>query len=142
MSLKAHVCEVQTIFSHVDHPEYDAPVTEEFILYTDLCPLESSNDGISQRAVYLKQLGSIGVQSWIEDIDIARRMQVTFTEHDACDECPPYFHLRAFVFGADQGPDQKKCARLLQNDVADLLFILITHQWCTFHVLALIATHI
>ena len=94
----------------------------------------------SHRAIYIKQLHSIGTHTWLDDIELAKRMEAEFRFYDDQDMHPPYVHLRAFVFGSDQGPDQKACAKEVHHDTDDLLFTFVIHSWCVLHVLALIVT--
>ena len=51
---------------------------------------------------------------------------------------PQQVHIRWFVFGSDQGPDEKQCDKLIGMDVADLLLTLKVRAWCLKHILNLI----
>ena len=50
---------------------------------------------------------------------------------------PQQLHIRWFVFGSDQGPDEKKCDKLIDMDVADSLLTLKVRAWCLRHILTL-----
>ena len=85
------------------------------------------------RAIYLKQILGTGLRDWLDE-SLWYAPQRLSTR----DNVPQQVHIRWFVFGSDQGPDEKQCDKLIDMDVADLLLTLKVRAWCLKHILNLI----
>ena len=123
-SCKAHVADVSSLFElgDVDEDILDMtlPPKEVHTIFPDLIKIGDSCDGPMQRAIFLKQLQSVGVGTWQNR------------------EARPN-HMRVWIFTSDQGPDQVAASKLMNADVAESQWdIMITH-WCLAHVFHLMA---
>ena len=88
------------------------------------------------RAIYLKQIRGMGLLDWLDEpLWFAPQRLST----SSADSVPQQIHIRWFVFGSDQGPDEKKCDKLIDMDVADSLLTLKVRAWCLRHILNLIS---
>lgn len=80
------------------------------------------------RALYVKQAQQCGATTW----DVA----------DPADDEPhrdaKYSRLRVFIFTSDAGADQKASRKIMDGETRDSLFLVLLHQFCVLHVLALI----
>ena len=123
---KAHVCEVTSLFHHaLDTDDFGADGDHDrpfHRTYCDLIKIEGSCDGPLQRAIWLKQVQSIGVRMWRQD------------DRDAA--CAAGNHVRVWVFTTHQGPDQVVASKLLQREVEESVTDIVIAQRCLAHVAA------
>jgi hypothetical protein len=109
----------------------------------DLQKVPDNCGGAECYALISKQVKSCGALLWNEKVcDRERELsqQVYPLDPDQVSSCLSNhtFHLRAFIFASDQGPDQVGADQKL-NDVTDcLMFILKFRQWCLQHCVHLI----
>eukprot|EP00959_Pyramimonas_sp_CCMP1952_P453591 9468466-Pyramimonas_sp.AAC.2 len=135
---KAHVCEVSTLFEHLplpphlhhdDHPI--RPVKAINCVYSDALRVPEHNGAAEQRALYLKQVRSVGARDWLHHPLHAGR-------DDLADWCPQdgdrsfvgnkYFHMSVWIFTTDQGGEQKAAARLIEADCRYMNLTLVFQQ--------------
>ena len=140
---KAHVTEVVSAFYHVCHDiiqpqrgneggdddDDDDDLVEVIqdnkrVFYADLQKVPRSCGSIEQRALLLKQFANVGARPWTDDTVLA------------CD-LESYFHIEIFIFGSDQGGDQRGAEKLFEADFNNQLLRWKIRQWCMQHSLHL-----
>ena len=139
---KAHTAEIRSTFHHLTDVSGEGEDEDEGGVYipntkrthwADLAKIPDNCDGAMMRAIYLKQILGTGLRDWLDE-SLWYAPQRLSTR----DNVPQQVHIRWFVFGSDQGPDEKKCDKLIGMDVADLLLTLKVRAWCLKHILNLI----
>ena len=148
---KAHVCEVKSLFHHVelphligsDQPSILPPGNDEtHRIFADIAKVPESCGGIEQRAMFSKQCSSVGVRPWYDDddgYDAYNGLEGCQHGGAAVSGCQRHTHLRIWFFSTDQGADQKLAALLMAADVNDKPNVWMLRQWCILHQLQLSA---
>ena len=134
---KAHTCRVQSIFCHLDDcdvGDVEAPLQTYQSAWADLQRIPQSNTGATQRALYLKQVSSLGVLPWTDEMSVFS----LFGYDDGVGPVGSYFHCRIYVFAADQGPDQVASHDLISAEVVGRLNVIVIRSYCLRHILNLI----
>ena len=130
LSWKAHNCEVLSDFHYrsIDGLQPPQPCVA---MYSDVQKVPLNCGSIEQRAMYLKQCKSMGMQTWEErdsesDSDSDGQAAQRVSER--------YFHLRIYAVGSDQGGDQRGSHKLMLSDCAGRLKVWYWRHWCMRHV--------
>ena len=92
-------------------------------------------EGVEQRALFLKQIRSLGCRTWLDKDEESKFCGLHIGDGD---KLPSYFHVRFFIFGTDQGPDQVSAYSSIEAECKDDLLLIICNTWCIRHVLHLI----
>ena len=95
----------------------------------DLLQVPSSNTGVTQRAMYLRQLTNLGVPLWTE----STTAYDDWTLDDIEMGPSSFFHVKVWVFNADSGPDQVSCDKIIDADVSDFALRIKLRTWCMRH---------
>ena len=109
-------------------------------IYSGLQKLPSQCTGVVCRCMILKQLEAVGCNTWLQ-----------YRLHDVPEISPQelwawqmgdgsgasYQHISVYVFGSDQGPDQRGSDTLIDADVEPLLYVWKFRNWCLEHILHL-----
>eukprot|EP00974_Lingulodinium_polyedra_P036550 3505263-Lingulodinium_polyedra.AAC.1 len=127
----------------------DSPLPPEKCIHTvypDLCMVPHSCNALVQRAIYLRQLGNVGIQTWMEVLedapdagseiaDVATAIEQVWEASKAyAGESMQHMHITWWVFTTDQGPDQKAASALIRDDMFRDLFQLRSHMYCFLHI--------
>lgn len=142
---KAHVCEIRSVFGHGAPAEAGAdenaeihmplpPQTTEQVIYPDVLPMAINHGAAEQRAMFMKQLECAGVRLWTQalcDCDSAVGLG------PGSSPARPR-HLTIWIFGTDQGSDQKTAAAMMSADVRRSVSVWMFRQWCLLHEVALL----
>lgn len=110
---KAHTAEIRSTFHHLAIVSGEGENEDEGGVYipdtnrtywADLAHIPDNIDGAMMRSIYLKQIKGTGLRDWIdESLWYAPQRLSTSTS----DNVPQQVHIRWFVFGSDQRPDEK-----------------------------------
>jgi hypothetical protein len=144
---KAHVCEVISSFRHVryrgqesgqeavrvDADDVDPSgglVVGAFYetsklhrVYAEIAKVPASCTGVESRALFLKQMGEVGVESWLQTEPHNTMMAIT-TPFDI------HVHLKAVLFCTDKGGDQQTADSFVEVDTMTQLTTFYIREWC------------
>ena len=102
----------------MEHVRPSKPARDFTHIYADLAKVPTNNNGITQRVLYLKQLKSVGVCTWEKE-------EPEFEEERTWSQqmTSPFVHLTCWLFGSDQGPDQKACSKMMAKEIVDRVHV-------------------